>query len=115
MDPMGSILLLLRPWMGYDYIVIQVVCWVELPEQRRLPDFFCKNMDLDKWDTTVSYRVTRNPQEFYRLTGLSTGPPDLGCHRFCVATQSNHVATQLRLLHHSSVAIVSKSVLTELK
>ena len=36
MDPIGSILLLLRPWMRYDYIVIQVVCWVELPEQRRL-------------------------------------------------------------------------------
>ena len=26
MDPVGSIPLLLRPWMGYDYIVIQVVC-----------------------------------------------------------------------------------------
>ena len=36
MDHVGSILLLLRPLMGYDYIVIQVVCWVELPEQRRL-------------------------------------------------------------------------------
>ena len=40
MDPLGSILLLLRPWMGYDYIVIQVVCWVELPEQRRLCPIF---------------------------------------------------------------------------
>ena len=36
MDPVGSILLKLRPLMGYDYIVIQVVCWVELPEQMRL-------------------------------------------------------------------------------
>ena len=33
MDPVGLILLLLRPWMGYDYIIIQVVCWVELLEQ----------------------------------------------------------------------------------
>ena len=41
MDPMGSILLLLRLWMGYDYIVIQVVC-VELPEQRRLCLIFVK-------------------------------------------------------------------------
>ena len=40
MDPVGSILLLLRLWMGYDYIVIQVVCWVELPEQRRLCSIF---------------------------------------------------------------------------
>ena len=42
MDPVGSILLLLRPWMGYDYTVIQVVCWVELPEQRRLCSIFMK-------------------------------------------------------------------------
>ena len=26
MDLVRSILLLLRPWMGYDYTVIQVVC-----------------------------------------------------------------------------------------
>ena len=42
MDPMGSILLLLRPWMGYDYSVRQVVCWVELLEQRRLCPIFVK-------------------------------------------------------------------------
>ena len=42
MDPVGSILLLLGPWMGYDYIVIQVVHWVELPEQRRLCPIFVK-------------------------------------------------------------------------
>ena len=38
----GSILLLLRHWMGYDYTVIQVVCWVKLPEQRRLCPNFVK-------------------------------------------------------------------------
>ena len=42
MDLMGSILLLLRPWTGYDYTVIQVVCWVELPEQRRHYPIFVK-------------------------------------------------------------------------
>ena len=42
MDPMGSILLMLRPWMGYDYTIIHVVCWVELPEQRRLCQIFVK-------------------------------------------------------------------------
>ena len=42
MDPVGSILFLLRPWMSYDYIVIQVVCWVELLEQRRLCTIFLK-------------------------------------------------------------------------
>ena len=35
MNHVGSILLLLRPRTGYDYIVIQVVCWVELLEQRK--------------------------------------------------------------------------------
>ena len=42
MDPMWSILFLLRPWMRYDYTVIQVVCMVELPEQRRLCLIFVK-------------------------------------------------------------------------
>ena len=50
MDPVGSIPLLLRPWMGYDYIVIQVVCWVDLPEQMRLYPIFFENLDPDKWD-----------------------------------------------------------------
>ena len=42
MDPVGSILLLLRPWMGYDYIVIHFVCLVELPEQMSLCSIFVK-------------------------------------------------------------------------
>ena len=28
--------------MGYDYTVIQVICWIELPEQRRLCLIFVK-------------------------------------------------------------------------
>ena len=47
MDLVGPILLLLRPWMGYDYIVVQIVYWVELPEKRRLCLIFCENMDPD--------------------------------------------------------------------
>ena len=42
MDLVWSLLLLLRPWMGYGYTVIQVVCRVELPEQRRLYPIFVK-------------------------------------------------------------------------
>ena len=30
-----------------------------------LPDFVCENMDPDKLDTIVWYRVTRNPQICY--------------------------------------------------
>ena len=39
-----------------------------------LPNF-CENTDPDKWDITVWYQITRNPQEFH---GLSTGPPNFG-------------------------------------
>ena len=42
MNPVWSLLFLLRPWMIYDYIIIQVVCWVELPEQKRLCSIFVK-------------------------------------------------------------------------
>ena len=41
---------------------------------------FCENMDPDKWDTTVWYLVTRNPQEFRRLTGCQRYPRVLGRH-----------------------------------
>ena len=78
MDPVWSILLLLRPWMGYDYTVIQVVYWVELLDQRRLCLIFSKNMNPDKLDITVWYRVTRNPQEFRELTGCQRDPRKLG-------------------------------------
>ena len=42
MDLVWSLLLLLRPWMGYDYTVIQNVCRVELLEQRRPYPIFVK-------------------------------------------------------------------------
>ena len=32
MDHVESILLMLRHLMGYNYIVIHIICWVELPE-----------------------------------------------------------------------------------
>ena len=38
MDPMWSLLLMLRPWMGYGYIVY----WFELLKQRRLCLIFVK-------------------------------------------------------------------------
>ena len=61
-------------------MVIQVVCWVKLPEQRRLCPIFCENMDSDKRDTTVWYQVTRNPQEFHWLMGCQRDPQVLGRH-----------------------------------
>ena len=42
MDHVWSLLLLLRPWMGYGYTIIQVVYWVELSEQMRLCSIFMK-------------------------------------------------------------------------
>ena len=37
-------------------------------------DFFCENMDPYKWDTTMWYQVTRNPQEFRGLMGCQRDP-----------------------------------------
>ena len=81
-----------------------------------LPDF-CKNMDLDKWDTTVWYLVTRNPQEFHGLTGCQRDPRIWGVTALAQiltshiafineikatmqnqSTQLNNQATQLRNL-----------------
>ena len=39
---------------------------------------FCENMDPEKWDTTVWYQVTRNPQEFRGLMGCQWDPGFLG-------------------------------------
>ena len=55
-------------------MVIQVVCWVELPEQRRLCPIFGENMDPDKWDTIVWYWVTQNPQELLGLPVVNETP-----------------------------------------
>ena len=51
-----------------------------LRTKETLPNF-CENMDLDKWDTTVWYRVTLNPQEFRRLTYYQRDPQVLGRHK----------------------------------
>ena len=58
--------------MGYGY----TSCMLGRAPQTKetLPDFVCENMDPDKWDTIVWYRVTRNPQEFCRLTGFQWDP-----------------------------------------
>ena len=79
MNPVGSILLMLRPWMGYDYNVIQVLCWVELPEQRRLCPIFVKI--LIPINRTQHYGIG-SPEStgIQRVEGLSTRPPDIGRH-----------------------------------
>ena len=41
-EPCVVITTSLRPCMSYDYIVILVVCWIELPEQRELYPIFMK-------------------------------------------------------------------------
>ena len=44
------------------------------PRTKETLSDFCENMDLDKWDITVWYWVTRNSQEFRRLTGYQWDP-----------------------------------------
>ena len=60
MDHVGSILLLLRPWMSYDYTIIHVVYWVEPPEQMRL----CQMIFVKIWipiNETQQYGI-RSPE-----------------------------------------------------
>ena len=58
MDPMGAILLLLRPCMSYNYTGCMLG---KTPQTKKTIPVFCENMDHDKWNTTIWYRVTRNP------------------------------------------------------
>ena len=81
MDLVGSILLLLRPWMGYNYTVIQVVCWVELFVQRRFCLIFFENMDPGKWDKNSVVSDHPKSTGIPPVNELSTGPPDLGHHK----------------------------------
>ena len=74
MDLMWSILLLLRLWIEYDYTVIQVVCWVELPEQKRLCSIFVKIWIPINGTQQCGIGVTQNPQEFRELTGCQRNP-----------------------------------------
>ena len=73
MDPVWSLLLMLRPWMDYGYTSCMLGRAPRTKET--LPDFFfLKNMYPDNWDTIVWYRVTRNPQELRGLPGCQRDP-----------------------------------------
>ena len=70
-----------------------------------LPDFY-ENLDPDKWDTTVWYRVTQNPQEFYRLTGCQRVPRVFGRHNKYHNRECNFFHFCLsRKIHMSSLYI----------
>ena len=96
MDPVWLSLLLLRPWMGYGYTIIQVVCWVKLPEQRRLCPIFVKiwisingtqqygigSLDIHK--NSASSWVVNGTPEFLGVTKSSSGGwyPKLNIFRY---------------------------------
>ena len=50
---------------------------------------FLENMDPNKWDTTVWYRVTQNPQEFRGLMGCQQDPQVLGRHNTLLVLCAN--------------------------
>ena len=65
--------------MGYDYTVLQVVYWVELPEQRKLCPIFVKiwiQINGTQQCGIGSPEMHMNSA----VEGLSMGPPDLGRH-----------------------------------
>ena len=51
------------------------------PRTKETQPDFCENMDPNKWDTTVWYRVIRNPQEFRGLMGCQRDLQVLGRHQ----------------------------------
>ena len=53
MDPVWSLLLMLRPWMGYDYTVYTYCMLGRAPRTKvTLPNFH-KNLNPYKWDITM--------------------------------------------------------------
>ena len=73
-------------------------------KNKTLPDF-CENMDPDKWDTIVWYRVTRNPQEFRGLTGCQWDSRVLGRHKAILRrlSLSKHTLIICITIHLSSL------------
>ena len=69
-----------------------------------IPDFFL-NMDLDKRDTTVWYRVTRNPQEFRGLTGIQQDPQIWSVIVLFIPAHLHHSNENLKLASKSLITI----------
>ena len=62
--------------------MIQVVCWVELPGQRRLCPIFVKiRIPINGTQQVVSGHLKSTG--ILQVDELSTGPPDFGCHTTC--------------------------------
>ena len=78
MNLVWLLLLLLRPWMGYDYTIIQVVCWVRAPERRRLCPIVVKIWIPIKHNSVVSGHPKST--RILQVECLSTGPPGFGHH-----------------------------------
>ena len=88
--------------MGYSY----TGCMLGRAPQTKetLLNFFCENMDPDKWDTTVWYRVSQNPQEFREFTGCQQDPRIWGVTvaltESAVALIKEYRSTKQRVLKH---------------
>ena len=80
MDTVSSLLLLLRPWIGYGYIVIPVVYREELPEQRRLCLIFVKIWMLINGIQQCGIRLPEIHRNSVGLKGCQWDPRVLGCH-----------------------------------
>ena len=66
-------------------------------------------------DRLKEENVCRDKENYFVRDPEVGGHKKLATNIFCVVTKRNHVATQLRLLHHNFVTTVSKSVVTEFK
>ena len=61
-------------------MIIQVVCWVELPEQKRLSPI-CVKIWIPINETQQCGIESPEIHKNSGVDGLSTGPPDLGRHK----------------------------------
>ena len=87
MEPVWSSLLLLRSWMGHGYTAIQVVYWVELPEQMRLCLIFVKIWIPINWTQQCGIGLLETHRNFGGLTGCQRDPQVLGSHNLTFLVQ----------------------------
>ena len=80
-------------------MVIQVICWVELPEQRRFCLIFYKKKIYRSRYMGHNNVVSGHPKStgISRVDELSTRPPDLGCH--------NYYSCRVRVSQYSGIPV----------
>ena len=97
---------------GYGYTVIQVVCWVEIPEQMRLCPIFVKIwIPIMGHNSVVSGypKSTGTP----RLTGCQRNPGVLGCHKLNYDINEKELLAIIKGINKFEVFLLPKPFIIE--